>query len=116
MHSANGHHAIIESTGLISQFSSVQIEDLLTKAAIAANSKILASNIHSFGDGYGCTGVLLLAESHISIHTWPEKNYSAIDIFICSGEENLNNAINVIRAADIDGELSVQTIERCPSI
>ena len=40
-------------------------------------------NLHSFGEGGGVTGVVLLAESHISIHTWPEINFAAIDVFMC---------------------------------
>lgn len=38
---------------------------------------------HHFGEGHGYTGVVILAESHISVHTWPEKGYAAIDAFMC---------------------------------
>jgi S-adenosylmethionine decarboxylase len=44
---------------------------------------VLEVNLHDFGAENGFTGVALLAESHISIHTWPEYAYAAIDIFMC---------------------------------
>jgi S-adenosylmethionine decarboxylase len=44
---------------------------------------VLSVELHGFGEGAGLTGVALLAESHISIHTWPETGYAALDIFMC---------------------------------
>ena len=63
----------------------------LREAAEAAGATILFDHFHDFGgavDGKaggaaGVTGVVLLAESHISIHTWPEFEFAAIDIFMC---------------------------------
>ena len=59
------------------------LESLLRQAALNAGSHVLGSHFHSFGDRGGVTGVVLLAESHISIHTWPEFEFAAIDIFMC---------------------------------
>lgn len=59
------------------------LENLLRQAAQAAGASILASHFHHFGKGAGVTGVVLLAESHISIHTWPEYRFAALDIFLC---------------------------------
>lgn len=39
---------------------------------------------HQFGEGGGVTGVVVLAESHLSVHTWPEKRYVTIDVFVCN--------------------------------
>ncbi len=39
--------------------------------------------MHGFGSGAGVTGVALLAESHITVHTWPERGYAAFDVFMC---------------------------------
>jgi S-adenosylmethionine decarboxylase len=59
------------------------IETALREAALAAGATILHAHLHQFGDGGGVSGVLVLAESHISIHTWPERDFAAIDIFMC---------------------------------
>ena len=44
----------------------------------------------------GVTGVYVLSQSHISIHTWPEKNFASVDIFTCGPPENAVNAFNTI--------------------
>lgn len=59
------------------------IEMGLREAAAACGATVLSVELHSFGEGGGITGVALLAESHISIHTWPETGYIALDIFMC---------------------------------
>lgn len=58
------------------------VKQSLIEAAEATNATIMDSKFHSFDDD-GITGVVLLAESHISIHTWPVRNFAAIDIFTC---------------------------------
>ena len=62
-----------------------RLKTVLTAAAQAAEATILTEHFHIFGGAGGVTGVLLLAESHISIHTWPEHHFAAIDAFICGG-------------------------------
>ena len=59
-----------------------ELEKLLQGAAKAANSNPLKLSIYKFRP-QGITGVILLAESHIAVHTWPEIGYIAIDIFTC---------------------------------
>ena len=55
---------------------------IVTRAAKLANATVLNLISNKF-DPQGVTAIALLAESHISIHTWPESNYSAVDIFTC---------------------------------
>jgi S-adenosylmethionine decarboxylase len=62
--------------------SKKELEQLLQGAAKAANSKPLQVSIYKFAP-QGITGVILLAESHIAVHTWPEIGYIAVDIFTC---------------------------------
>ena len=62
-----------------------RLKTALVAAAQAAEATILTEHFHTFGGAGGVTGVLLLAESHISIHTWPEHRFAAIDAFICGG-------------------------------
>ncbi len=48
----------------------------------AANATIISHNFHKFSP-YGVSGMVVIAESHVAIHTWPEYNYAAVDIFTC---------------------------------
>ncbi len=58
------------------------IEEMLKLAACDAGATVLHSYMHQF-EPHGVSGVVVLSESHISIHTWPERNYAAIDVFMC---------------------------------
>lgn len=87
------------------------IEDLLRDAAQAAGAHVLHSHFHSFGAELGVTGVVLLAESHISIHTWPEAGFAAVDIFMC-GAALPSLALAVMRAALEPKECILRTIRR----
>src|SRR5690554_910575 len=48
----------------------------------AARATIISHNFHKFSP-YGVSGVVVIAESHVAIHTWPEYDYAAVDIFTC---------------------------------
>lgn len=87
------------------------IDTLLRAAATAAGATILHSHFHSFGPQQGLTGVLLLAESHISIHTWPEFGFAAADIFMC-GDAAPQLALDVIERALGARAPVIQTIFR----
>jgi S-adenosylmethionine decarboxylase len=67
----------------------------LEAASTAAGATLLNIFLHEFPSSGGITGVALLAESHMSIHTWPEKEYAAIDIFMC-GRADPELALNVL--------------------
>jgi S-adenosylmethionine decarboxylase len=62
------------------------IELALRRAVQTAGATLLHLHLHAFGSG-GISGVAVLAESHISIHTWPERGYAAIDAFMCGAAE-----------------------------
>ncbi len=87
------------------------IESLLLHSAQAAGAQILYSHFHTFGAGKGVTGVVLLAESHITIHTWPEYGFAAADIFMC-GDAAPQRALEVIQLALAPVSCVVQTIRR----
>jgi S-adenosylmethionine decarboxylase len=63
------------------------IELALRRAVQAAGATLLHLHLHEFTAGGGVSGVAVLAESHISIHTWPERDYAAIDVFMCGSAE-----------------------------
>lgn len=58
------------------------IENSLIQATKASQATIISHNFHKFSP-YGISGVVVIAESHVTIHTWPEYNYAAVDIFTC---------------------------------
>jgi len=58
------------------------IENSLIQATKASKATIISHNFHKFSP-YGVSGVVVIAESHVAIHTWPEYNYCAVDIFTC---------------------------------
>lgn len=79
-----GTHMLIEFYGCNSEVLNDIgiISSALKEAAIATGASICGSCFHEF-NLQGITGALILSESHISIHTWPEYQYAAIDIFTC---------------------------------
>ncbi|QJE03505.1 adenosylmethionine decarboxylase [Massilia forsythiae] len=87
------------------------IDALLRRAALAAGARILHGHFHTFGAGGGVTGVLLLAESHISIHTWPENGFAALDIFMC-GAARPRLALAAIEAALQAGRVTLRSVAR----
>jgi len=70
----------------------------LHEAAEAAGATLLNIDLHSFTPQGGITGVAVLAESHISVHTWPEHAYAAVDVFMC-GDAEPHKAVEVLRHA-----------------
>jgi S-adenosylmethionine decarboxylase len=82
-----------------------RIDRALRLAVEASGATLLDMKLHSFGVDAGVTGVALLAESHISIHTWPERGYAAVDIFLCGRKHDLGAAL-----AALAGHLSAQRI------
>lgn len=89
----------------------VFIENVLRQAAQGAGATVLNVMLHKFGDEGGVTGVALLAESHMSIHTWPEINFMALDVFMC-GECNADIALDVFRAEFEPQKEQVRDIKR----
>jgi S-adenosylmethionine decarboxylase len=59
-----------------------EIETILLEATKRAKASIISHNFHKFSP-HGVSGTIVIAESHIAIHTWPEYNYAAVDIFTC---------------------------------
>ncbi|HEU4373107.1 MAG TPA: adenosylmethionine decarboxylase [Telluria sp.] len=112
-HRPAGIHLLADFHGVSADklVSCEAIDALLRAAALAAGATILHSHFHSFGPQQGVTGVLLLAESHISIHTWPEFGFAAADIFMC-GDAAPELALDVIERAMGAGPRIHQTIAR----
>lgn len=93
-----GKHIIIECKGQHAHLTESDLESILSRAARASGATVLSSHFHRFGPQMGVTGVLILAESHITVHTWPEHDYAAFDVFMCGACEP-ERAVEVIVSA-----------------
>ncbi len=78
-----GTHVLVDFWGASRLDDIVFVESALREAAEACNATILHVHLHEFSTNGGISGVAVLAESHISIHTWPELDYAAFDVFMC---------------------------------
>jgi S-adenosylmethionine decarboxylase len=93
-----GMHLLVDLWGAKKLNDPAHIDAALREAALAAGATILHSHFHHFTPNGGVSGVVVLAESHISIHTWPERHFAAADIFMC-GECDPYHSLPVLRAA-----------------
>ncbi|WP_028103366.1 adenosylmethionine decarboxylase [Pseudoduganella violaceinigra] len=114
-HQPIGIHLLADMSGIEPDVLAdcARIEQLLRDAAAAAGAQVLHSHFHGFGPGLGVTGVVLLAESHISIHTWPENGFAAADIFMC-GAAQPQLALELIEEALQPEYSEVRTVDREP--
>lgn len=112
-HHSSGMHLIADLYGITGDILAdpLAMEGLLKRSAIAAGAVIIYSHFHAFGAGQGVTGVVLLAESHISVHTWPELGFAAADVFMC-GDARPQQALDLIIDALAPASTSVRHIER----
>ncbi|MES2058142.1 MAG: adenosylmethionine decarboxylase [Pseudomonadota bacterium] len=91
-----GTHLLVDLFGCTGLDDIDRVEMVLRDTVAAAGTTLLDLRLHSFGTGQGVTGVAMLAESHISIHTWPERDYAAADIFLCGRRHDLDAALTVL--------------------
>lgn len=108
----SGWHYLVELHGASLLGSQRSLFAALRAAARAAGAKVLAVQGHHFGPGYGVAAVALLAESHISIHTWPEHRYAAMDIFMCGTHNDPEQALAVVRKRLRPEKLTVRRVRR----
>ena len=81
---ALGRHLLIElydcEREVLNDLSSVR--EIMLKAAVDCGAVVMGDSFHRFSP-QGVSGVVIIAESHLSVHTWPEYGYAAADIFTC---------------------------------
>lgn len=93
-----GTHLIIDLLGARRLDDLNHVEATLRRCVEAAKATLLHIHLHHFTPNGGISGVAVLAESHISIHSWPERDYAALDVFMC-GDSEPHNAIAILREA-----------------
>lgn len=81
---ALGRHIILEYYGCATELlnDSERIEQVMVGAAKHMRATIVAVNFHMFSP-HGVSGAVIISESHLTIHTWPEYGYAAVDVFTC---------------------------------
>jgi len=106
-----GAHLIVDLYGADRLDDLDHIEATLRRCVMAAGATLLHIHLHHFEPNGGVSGVAVLAESHISIHSWPEANYAAIDIFMC-GNANPDACVPVLREAFVAKRVAVSELLR----
>ena len=88
-----------------------KIRGILIRAIDACGATMLSIDLHTFSPNGGISGVAVLKESHISIHTWPELEYAAVDVFVC-GTINPHRAVDILKAEFQPGRIEITEVKR----
>lgn len=72
------------------------LRNILLSAAREAGATIIGESFHPFPPYGGVSGMVIIAESHLSIHTWPEYGYAAVDIFTCGDRVHTQQAVQML--------------------
>jgi S-adenosylmethionine decarboxylase len=105
-----GVHLIVDLHGARGLDDIDLVEATLRRCVDAARATLLHIHVHHFQPN-GISGVAVLAESHISIHTWPDRSYAALDVFMC-GKAEPDACIPILREAFQAGRVEVKEILR----
>lgn len=105
-----GTHLIIEVVDGQGLDDEVRIQQAFRDCVTACGATLLHIHTHKFSP-QGVSGVAVLAESHISVHTWPEIGYGAFDVFMC-GDAQPWHAVHVLKSAFATGDVRVKELRR----
>jgi S-adenosylmethionine decarboxylase len=106
-----GYHLIVEFWGGRVIEDQAEVERILLEAAEKAEAHPIRVSSHKFSP-HGLTAVVLLAESHLSIHSWPEMAYLAIDLFTCGDSTRADEALEYLRGVFEPTRVEVQVLYR----
>tara|TARA_B100000315_G_C14413192_1_gene511970 strand:- start:272 stop:724 length:453 start_codon:yes stop_codon:yes gene_type:complete len=106
-----GKHLLIELWGAKALDSEPSIRRVLSDAVEACHATLLDISLHQFSPTGGISGVAILGESHMSIHTWPEHDYAAIDVFMC-GSLDPQKSVPVLKEGFQPKRIQVMEIKR----
>jgi S-adenosylmethionine decarboxylase proenzyme len=112
--SALGRHLLAEFTGcdpgVLADLE--RITAAMLEAARASGATIVTHSFHHFSP-HGVSGAVIIAESHLAIHTWPEHGFAAVDYFSC-GSVDTNKALAVLQASLQAGSSETLSLTRGP--
>lgn len=113
VHATPGRHVLADLRGIEAPLltDANALRAVLIQAAEYAGAHVLGAHFHHFGEQAGVTGVVMLSESHISIHTWPEHGFAALDIFMC-GAAKPEWALQHVREALKPADAQVTSVDR----
>lgn len=106
-----GRHLIIDLIGADHLTDRARIEAAMVECVEKCGATLLHIHTHVFEPNGGISGVAVLAESHISVHTWPERGYAAFDVFMCGCAEP-RLAVDILKTAFDAQEANVTEILR----
>ena len=106
-----GTHLLIELWQGEGWTSLERVEHVLRDAVKACGATLLEIRLHRFSPFEGISGVAIIQESHVSIHTWPEFNYAAVDLFMC-GKANPYLALDAFKRGFAPKRMQVMEVKR----
>ena len=106
-----GYHLIVDFWQASYLDDKEYIEKAFREAIESAGACLLFIHLHRFTPYGGLSGVAILAESHISIHTWPERGYAALDVFMC-GQARPDKAVESLKRSLRPQSVTVTWVER----
>ncbi|MCM8801041.1 MAG: adenosylmethionine decarboxylase [Candidatus Omnitrophica bacterium] len=107
----HSYHLIVDFKSPVFIEDPIRIKEILWKAARIANNTPLKVAVHKF-PRQGITGVVILAESHIAIHSWPEHKYLAIDIFTCGKNTRPHAALEYFKKLFLPKKIKIKFLQR----
>lgn len=107
-----GSHLLAEFYNCSSEIlnDETEIAGIMTRAVEVSGATIIRPFFHKFSP-HGISGIIVIAESHLAVHTWPEFGFAAVDLFSC-GDFNFTGALRFIRDNLYAEKYSILSIKR----
>ncbi len=106
-----GYHLLVDLWQARALDDLALMQTTLQECVAICNATLLHIHLHHFEPNGGISGVALLAESHISVHTWPERAFAAFDLFMC-GKAIPHHAIPVLQRIFSPQDISIRQVLR----
>ncbi len=113
IHGTLGIQYVVECSGCLPDVigSVERVQAILLEAAARAGAQVWGVSVHRFPPN-GVSGVVVISESHLSVHTWPEMGYAALDIYTCGNHTSPMDAVMYVLAEFGAGTAHITEIER----